>query len=75
MTVLDLSNQTVDAADIQLKVVKLKGALDARRELWGRLDVDEKRAWVKSGKDPIMTLAWQIYKYLKPWFEQEDIDA
>jgi hypothetical protein len=47
--------------------------MDQRKPIWDRMSDAKKRAWVTSGKDPIMTLAWKIYRYLRDnFFQVED---
>lgn len=73
MSNLNLTGQSTLAGQIQTRVNQLKTAMDERLVVWNRLPDDKKKKWVKSGKDPIMTLAWEIYKYLRNnFFEQQE---
>jgi hypothetical protein len=73
MADLNLVSQSALASTIQTRITQLKTAMDLRKDVWSRLSIEKKRAWVQSGKDPIMTLAWNIYKYLRNnFFEEED---
>ena len=73
MADLNLTGQATLAGPIQTRVAQLKTAMDARLAVWQRLPDAKKKAWVASGKDPIMTLSWEIYKYLKKnFFEREE---
>lgn len=74
MRVLNLSNQATVAGQVQTRVNQLKTEMDKRKEIWSRLSNDKKRQWIKSGKDPIMTLAWQIYRYLRDNFFDQGVD-
>ena len=74
MVNLNLSNQKTSRDDIAPHLQIMKNQLNERKGVWDKLPNEKKRAWIKSGKDPIMTLAWQIYKFLKDNFfgEVED---
>ncbi|GAG85791.1 unnamed protein product [marine sediment metagenome] len=74
MTILDLSNQAANATAINPKIVALKNLMDLRKPIWDKLPVEKKKKWIKSGKDPIMTLAWQIFKYLRNNFFEEGVN-
>ena len=77
MTTLNLSGQQTEANQINPKLQQLKDRLDERKIVWDKLSDAKKKKWITSGKDPIMTTAWQIYKYLRNNFftEQEGWDA
>lgn len=64
MAVLNLTNQSTAYTQIAPKMLSLKQELDKRMEVWQKIPPEKKRAWIKSDKDPIMSLAWDIYKYL-----------
>lgn len=64
MAILNLSNQQAAVDQIQPYVNVLKDRMDDRKTIWDKLSVEKRRTWILSGKDPIMTLAWTIYKYL-----------
>ena len=64
MAVLDLTGQTTAKNTIAPKLLALKTELDKRSEVWARISQEKKRQWIKSEKDPIMNLAWDITKYL-----------
>ncbi len=73
MADLNLTGQSTLAEQVQTRINKFRAAMDLRKEIWDRLPLAKKRAWVKSGKDPIMTLAWKIYRYLRDnFFKEED---
>ena len=68
MANLKLDNQKNHRNNIAPKIQQLKNQLDARQEIWNKISPEKKYAWVKSGKDPIMTLAWEMYEYLRDNF-------
>jgi hypothetical protein len=73
MADLNLTGQETLSGPIRTRVAQLKTAMDARLTIWQRLPDAKKKAWIVSGKDPIMTLAWDIYKYLKNnFFDREE---
>lgn len=74
MADLNLSGQSTLAAAIQTRVAQLKTAMDDRLPVWQKLSDEKKKKWVTSGKDPIMTLAWNIYKYLRDNFFERVVD-
>ena len=73
MAKLILDNQTIVAGTIGTKVNSLKTTLDNRKTIWGKIPSEKKVKWIKSGKDPIMTLAWNLYQYLDGFFGLEEI--
>ena len=75
MANLNLIDQETYRAQIAPKINQLKAQLDLRQEIWNKLDRDKKVKWIKSGKDPIMTLAWQMFKYLRDNFFGEVDDG
>jgi len=64
MAILSLTNQKTARDAIAPKIANLQSAMETRKEVWQRLPIEKKKAWIKSGKDPIMMLAWSIYRYL-----------
>ena len=64
MANLNLTGQDVEYSTIAPKLLRLKQCLDERKAIWQRITFAKRKAWVVSGKDPIMSLAWDIYKYL-----------
>ncbi len=69
----NLIGQQTIADNLAPKIQNLKTQMDARKTVWEKCSRPKKKAWVQSGKDPIMTLAWQIYKYLS-WFFKDEVD-
>jgi len=64
MTTLNLTGQGLDRDDIQPKIVKLRNLMIQRKSMWDKASCAHKKVWIKSNKDPIMTLAWDVYKWL-----------
>ena len=64
MAILRLSNLETAKSSIAPKLRTLTQELDKRIEIWQKIPPEKKRAWIKSDKDPIMSLAWDLYKYL-----------
>jgi len=65
MAKIRLKNQQAYADNIAPKVQALKRQMNDRIDVWQRVSREKKKQWVKSDKDPIMTLAWDMYKYLR----------
>lgn len=65
MTILDLTGQTTAKNLIAPKLLALKTELDKRLPVWQRISIEKKKKWVLSDKDPIMSIAWDVYKYLR----------
>lgn len=74
MAILDLTGQATLGGQIQTRVNQLRTALDERKQYWDRMPQEKKKAWIASGKDPILTLAWQIYRYLRDNFFDQEVD-
>ena len=68
MTTLNLTNQTNIAGQVSSKIQTMKTEMDLRIPVWQKLPTAKKKLWVTSGKDPLMTLAWNTYKYLRDNF-------
>lgn len=68
MTILNLSGQGLERDDIAPKLQKLKNWMDQRKPIWDKLTPEQRKAWVDSDKDPVMSLAWDIFKYLRDNF-------
>jgi len=65
MAILDLSGQQAAYNLIAPKIQQLKDAMDLRKAIWDKLPTAKKITWIQSDKDPIMSLAWTVYKYLR----------
>ena len=74
MTILDLSGQQAAYNLIAPRIQQLKNTMDLRKAVWNKLPKAKKIAWIQSDKDPIMGLAWSIYKYLRNNFFGEETD-
>lgn len=74
MSELNLTGQATSAGQIQTRINQLKAAMDLRLPIWTKLPVEKKKAWVSSGRDPIMTLAWNVYRYLRDNFFGVEMD-
>ena len=74
MTDLNLTGQTTLASAIQTRVSQLKTAMDDRLPVWRKLPDEKKKKWVTSDKDDIMTLSWNIYKYLRDNFFERGVE-
>jgi len=61
---IELTNQKMQSDTITPKLLLLKNMMNSRKEMWLKVPYSDKKKWVKSDKDPIMTLAFSIYKYL-----------
>jgi hypothetical protein len=64
MTQLNLTNQQAAVDQIQPYINALKTRMLDRKELWDKINIQKRKQWVLSDKDPIMSLAWSIYKWL-----------
>ena len=73
---LNLSNQEIEKIDIQPKSDRLNSLLEQRKEVWGKCSIEIKKKWIDSKKDPIINLAYNLYKYLKTFFQdiEDDLD-
>ena len=59
---------STDTATITPKINTLKTDMNLRKPIWNKLTFAKKKFWILSPKDPIMGLAWSIYKYLYDFF-------
>lgn len=74
MTTINLTGQAAAKTQIAPKLLQLKNLMDERKEIWAKLPVAKKKAWIQSDKDPIMGIAWDVYKYLRNNFFGEETD-
>lgn len=72
MATLNLTGQSTSANQIQTRITQLRVAMEQRKPVWDRMPIEKKRAWIASNKDPIMSLAWDVFKYLKNNFFGEE---
>lgn len=68
MANLTLTGQSTLSGQIGPKLVQLKNAMELRKPLFQAIEFAKKKIWVLSPKDPIMGLAWDVYKYLYGFF-------
>lgn len=66
---INLSNQQQLKKQITPAIISLRDAIKLRKIFWDNLNIDQKKKWIKSGKDPIMTLTWNLYKELDNFFD------
>lgn len=64
MAILNLVNQLSISNEIRSKLLQIKSPMNARKKLWEKLSIEQRKKWIVSEKDPIMNIAWSIYKYL-----------
>ena len=65
MTDLNLTGQSVASGQIATRLATLRNLLLERKVIWDRIPMEKKKQWIQSGKDPVMTLAWDIFKWLR----------
>ena len=68
MADLNLEGQSTEASTINPKLLAFKNLLDQRKTIWQRIPFAKRKAWILSDKDPIMSAAWDTYKYLSKNF-------
>lgn len=70
MANLVLTGQSLERADVAPKLLKLKNLMLQRKEVWDAIPENKKILWVKHAatKDPIMDLAWDVYRWLEQNF-------
>lgn len=61
---LDLKNQGQKVPAIEKKWDDLVPLMEARKEMWQEIPVQNKANWMESGKDPVLILARKMYDYL-----------
>ena len=71
MAILNLTNQIIAHNEIAPKLQHMKSLLVARKIMWDKLSIKQRKKWVVSEKDPIMNIAWSIYKYLDSNFFED----
>jgi len=64
MANIKFTGQDIESSSIQPKLLKLKTLMDERKEIWHKISFDKRKVWVTSNADPIMDIAWDVYKYL-----------
>jgi len=53
---------------LEPKLAAFQSQLSLRRAAWERLGHDQRRAWLHSGKDDLLTLAFTQWQYLNSFF-------
>lgn len=74
MAILNLIGQQAAYNLIAPKIQQLKDAMDLRKSIWNKLTVVKKIKWIRSDKDPLIWLAWSVYKYLRNNFFGSETD-
>ncbi len=64
MAKIELSDSKTKAKGIDSALKRLRKELDRRKELWSRLTPEQRAALIRSGKDPVLTQAWDMLVYL-----------
>lgn len=76
---LNLTGQQDIRSQVAPKLLQMKNAMDLRKALWDRLPLAKKRRWIQLAptKDPVMDIAWDVYRYLRNNFfsDAEDNSA
>jgi len=68
---LNLTGQKVEADKIRPLIEKFELLLTQRQSVWAK-DRDDRKKWIDSNNDPILTLAFNHYKFLKEFFGELD---
>ena len=74
MATLNLSNQETIKNQIGPKIQILKDSMDLRKSVWNKISTGKRKKWIQADKDPLMSLAWSIYKYLRNNFFGSETD-
>ncbi len=64
MAELNLTDQLTEKNGIQPKINKLNQLMNQRKPIWEKASKEQRKKWINSNKDPVMSLAWTIFKYL-----------
>ena len=65
MADLNLTGQNIEYSTIAPKLLRLKQLMDERKVIWAKIPVAKRKLWVTSEKDPIMNVAYDVFKYLE----------
>jgi len=68
MAILNITDQKAGRDNMLPYFNNFKIQLDKRLDIWQRISDEKKKKWITSDKDPVMSLAWAIYKYLDGFF-------
>lgn len=72
------NNQATQANLIRPTLVMLRALMNGRKHMWYKMTPEERQNWIDSAPsmDPIMELAWDIYKDLhNDFFSKEKYDV
>ena len=74
---LNLTRQSNIRNQVAPKLVQLQQAMDLRKALWDHLPDEKQRRWIQLAptKDPIMDIAWDVFKYLANNFFDPNSEA
>ncbi|NIV11966.1 MAG: hypothetical protein GWN62_12045 [Aliifodinibius sp.] len=74
MSILNLTDQAIAKEQIWPKVVQLWLLMQDRKTIWDKISATKRENWVNnaSTKDPIMDVAFDIYKKLHNQFFGEE---
>ena len=67
---INLTGQQTETDKIQPYIDKLELLLTQREPVWNKLTDKEKKKWLQSNKDPILTMAYEHYLFLKEFFRE-----
>lgn len=69
MTILDLTGQAQLADQLRPAFGLLRASLLARKPIWDELSPEQRRSWLRSGKDPMLELSRDVYTFLDKVYE------
>jgi len=65
---LDLKGQGTEATKAQPVLDKLQALMVERQEIWQKLTDEERKKWLDSNKDPVLTQEYNHLIFLKEFF-------
>ena len=74
MTQYNFTNQDTEHSEVAPKIPQLKNRMNDRKEIWDKLSHEQKKQWIQSEKDPVMDLAWTMFKYLRNNFFEDSLE-
>lgn len=69
---ITLTGQKIEQLKIQPLLDKAELLLTQREPVWNKLDDEEKKKWLQSNKDPILTIEYNHLLFLKEFFGELD---
>ncbi len=69
---MNLTNQDKKSKDLKPYIKQLTDELDARSALWNKLPPKKRKKIIKDDKDPVIKLAYKLYKDLKAFFDDAE---